>query len=100
MSQLFMINKGVNRPLVFKGLKAQYIWWLGGGVLGCLFIFALLYIVGVSLFICVPLILSIGGVWFVYVYRLSNRYGEYGLIKKMAFKLLPKWIRCNQLFKS
>ncbi|MGQ4827791.1 DUF4133 domain-containing protein, partial [Enterococcus faecalis] len=68
MSQLFMINKGVNRPLVFKGLKAQYIWWLGGGVLGCLFIFALLYIVGVSLFICVPLILSIGGVWFVYVY--------------------------------
>ena len=33
-SSIYGINKGVNRPAEFKGLKAQYIWYLGGGLVG------------------------------------------------------------------
>ena len=32
-SPVYPINKGINRPLEFKGLKAQYIWYLGAGLL-------------------------------------------------------------------
>ena len=44
MSSVYTINKGMNRPIVFKGLKAQYIWYLGGGIvlLFMLFIFLVL----------------------------------------------------------
>ena len=36
--------KGINKPLEFKGLKAQYIWYLGGGLVALLILFAIMYI--------------------------------------------------------
>lgn len=97
MSSVYQINRGVNRPIVFKGLKAQWIWWLGIGLLLLLLLFALLYIIGVSVFVCVAMIFFLGGLLFWYVHTMSHRYGEYGLMKKMAGKSVPRWIRCNRL---
>ncbi len=37
-TSVYRINKGINNPIGFKGLKAQYIWYLGGGLI-CLLIF-------------------------------------------------------------
>lgn len=31
-NSVYQINKGINKPIEFKGLKAQYIWYLGGGL--------------------------------------------------------------------
>ncbi|HMT97439.1 MAG TPA: DUF4133 domain-containing protein, partial [Ferruginibacter sp.] len=31
-NSVYQINKGINRSIEFKGLKAQYIWYLGGGL--------------------------------------------------------------------
>ena len=31
-NSVYKINKGINKPIEFKGLKAQYIWYLGGGL--------------------------------------------------------------------
>ncbi|MBO9684482.1 MAG: DUF4133 domain-containing protein, partial [Flavisolibacter sp.] len=76
----------------FKGFKAQYIWYLGGGLLVLLILFAVLYICGVHPFICLAIVLICGTVLFIYVGRLSNKYGEYGLMKKMAKKGVPKVI--------
>lgn len=95
MSSVYQINKGVGRPIEFRGLKAQYIWWLGGGVLGCLFVFALLYIAGVSLMVCVPFVLGIGGWWFWFVYRVNARYGEHGFMKAIAKKQIPTAVKCR-----
>ncbi len=52
-----------------------------------LILFAVLYICGVHPFICLAIILICGTSLFIYVGRLSNKYGEYGLMKKMAKKI-------------
>jgi len=56
MSSVYQINKGINKPIEFKGLKAQYIWYLGGGLVILLIVFAVLYICGVNPFICLAII--------------------------------------------
>lgn len=93
MSSVYQINKGINKPIEFKGLKAQYIWYLGGGLVVLLILFSVLYICGVNIFSCLLLILCLGTVLFMYVYKLSRTYGEYGLMKKMAKKAVPKVIK-------
>lgn len=92
-NSVYQINKGINKPIEFKGLKAQYIWYLGGGLVALLILFAIFYICGVHVFICLTLIGSLGTALFMYVYKLSRRYGEYGLMKKLANKAVPKVIK-------
>jgi hypothetical protein len=60
-----------------------------------LIIFAIIYICGVNVFICLALIISLATALFMYVYKLSHTYGEYGLMKKMAKKAFPTYIKCN-----
>lgn len=100
MSSVYHINKGVNKPVVFRGLKAQYIWWLAIGLGGLLVLFALLYIAGVPIGVCMAIVLGTGLFLFRYVYRMNHRYGEYGMMKRLAQKATPKWITCDQLFKA
>lgn len=93
MNSVYQINKGVDRPVVFRGLTAQYIWWLGGGILCCLLLFALLYLLSVSMLVCVLLVTVLAVAWICQVYRLSKRYGEDGMMKKMAAGAIPKWVK-------
>ena len=93
MSSVYSINKGINQPIEFKGFQAQYIWWLGGGILALLFLFALLYIVGMNMMVCLVVVFGLGAGLFWYVYRLSKQYGEFGLMKKIAAKYIPKIIK-------
>jgi len=93
MSSIYQINKGINKPIEFKGLKAQYIWYLGGGLVALLILFAIIYICGVNIFLCLALIVSLATALFMYVYKLSRTYGEYGLMKKLAHKAVPKVIK-------
>lgn len=92
-NSIYNINKSINRPVEFKGLKAQYIWYLGGGLVALLIIFAVLYICGVNIFICLALIVILATLLFIYVYKLSREYGQFGLMKKMAKKAVPKVIK-------
>jgi len=92
---VYRINKGINRPIVVKGLKAQYIWWLGGGIVGLLLLFAVLYLVGVSIYICVGIVLALGGALVWVVYRLSNKYGQDGMMKALAKKRVPAVIKAG-----
>ena len=94
-SSVYTINKGINKPIEFHGLKAQYIWYLGGGLLGLLVLFAILYICGVNTFICLFLVLVLGVALFGYVYHLSRKYGQYGMAKKLAKRSLPKCIKIS-----
>ena len=92
-TSVYQINKGINKPIEFKGLKAQYIWYLGGGVAGLLILFAILYFTGLNTFICAGLVLTAGGFWFAYVYKLSHKYGQYGMMKTTAARLIPNCIK-------
>ena len=97
---VYSVNKNINKPIEFKGLKAQYIWYLGGGLLALLILFAVLYICGVSPFVCVGIVIALGGGLFLQVYRLSHQYGEHGMMKKMARKGVPAIVkvRSRRLF--
>jgi len=92
-NSVYKINKGINRPIEFKGLKAQWIWYLGGGILVLMILFAILYIIGVNAYVCIGLILIAGTILFLQIYRASNKYGEYGLMKKIARRNVPKIIK-------
>lgn len=93
MAAIYQINKGVSRPIVFKGLKAQYIAYLAIGLVLLLLSFAILYISGLSLLLVMPLILILGSALFVVTFRLSHRFGEHGLMKYLSKKALPGYIR-------
>jgi hypothetical protein len=88
-TSVYTVNKGINKPIEFKGLKAQYIWYLGGGLLALLILFAVLYICGVNTFVCLGIILISGTVLFLYVFRLSRKYGEHGMMKSLAQRSIP-----------
>ena len=98
-NSVYHINKGINKPVEFKGLKAQYIWYLGGGLVALLILFAIIYIVGVNVFICFAVIVSLSSALFMYVYKLSGTYGEYGLMKKIAKKAIPKVIKSYSIIR-
>jgi hypothetical protein len=95
MSSVYQINKGINKSIEFKGLKAQYIWYLGGGLIILLILFTVMYITGINTFFCLGVILVLGTFLFMYVYRLSNTYGEYGMMKKVAKKRIPKIVKAR-----
>jgi len=93
MASVYQINKGINKPVEFKGLKSQYIWYLGAGILALIILFAAMYITGVSTVICMVVILAAGTGLVMKVYQLSNKYGEHGLMKAIARRSTPKAVR-------
>lgn len=92
-TSIYQINKGINRPIEFKGLKAQYIWYLGGGLLGLLILFAILYIAGINTFICLFLIVGLATALFMQIYKLSRKYGEHGMMKTLAKRSIPREVK-------
>jgi hypothetical protein len=92
-TSVYTINKGINKPVEFRGLKAQYIWYLGGGLIVLLILFAIFYICGVNTFICLAIVLLAGTALFMYVYKLSRKYGEHGMMKALAKKKVPAIIK-------
>lgn len=94
-SQVYKINKGVNQSVEFRGLKAQYIWYLGIGFVVLIILFSVLYFLQIPSLICVMIIGLLGLVFFMRIYRMSQQYGEFGLMKALAKKQLPKHVVCR-----
>jgi hypothetical protein len=95
VSSVYKINKGINKPIEFKGLKAQYIAYLAVGLIALLIVFATLYIIGVNMFACLAVVGFAGTALFMTVYRLSDTYGQYGLVKKLAKRNLPVFLKAT-----
>jgi hypothetical protein len=93
MATVYEINKGINRSIEFKGIKAQYITYLALGVVVLLLLFAILYICHLKLIICLGIVTPTGIGFVMLIQHLSRTYGETGLQKRMAASKLPKAIR-------
>ncbi|WDF81177.1 DUF4133 domain-containing protein [Mucilaginibacter sp. KACC 22773] len=89
----YQINKGINRPIEFKGLKAQYIGYLGGGLVALLVLFAILYLTGMAIYLCILIIAGLGSILFYKVFDLSHQFGEHGLMKRNARRYVPDYLR-------
>ena len=88
-AKIFFINKGINRPIEFRGLKGQYIGYFAACVVGAMTAFGLLYACGISLYTCTPSALGLGGWASARVFRMSKRYGQFGLLKRSARRRMP-----------
>src|ERR1700754_1466532 len=93
MSSVYQINKGINKSIEFKGLRAQYIGYLAGGLVGLLILFAALYLFGVNTYLSLVLILGLGTGLISFVFKLSRKYGQYGLMKRRAKSQVPDYLR-------
>lgn len=101
-NSIYKVNKGINQSIEFKGLKAQYIWYLGGGVILLMILFAAMYIAGLPPLICIGIIGVSGTVLVLKIYRMSRKYGEYGMMKAFAARQLPTAVRwySRRLFRN
>jgi hypothetical protein len=89
----YSINKGINQPIEFKGLKAQYIGYLGGGLVALLVLFAVLYLIGTAVYLCILIIAGLGSLLFQQVFSLSHKYGQHGWMKRNARRYLPTYLK-------
>lgn len=92
-NSIYNINKGINKSIEFRGLRAQYIWYFGGMVFGLMILFAMLYSCGVNTYICLVVIAGGAAYGSVKIFALSHQYGEHGLMKAMAKKQVPKVLK-------
>ncbi|EKB03401.1 MULTISPECIES: DUF4133 domain-containing protein [Myroides] len=88
----YSINKGIGASVEFKGLKAQYLFYFAGGLLGNLILVMVLYMAGVNNIVCLTLGLSSLGYLVYKVFSLNKKYGQYGLMKLQARKYFPRYI--------
>ncbi|SEW16029.1 DUF4133 domain-containing protein [Chitinophaga arvensicola] len=95
MSIVYSINKGINRSIEFKGIKAQYILYLAVGLVGLLVLFAIGYIAGAPIWLCALIVGGLGFFLFSTVSKYSRKYGEHGLLKKTGYRSVPEHIRCH-----
>jgi hypothetical protein len=95
MSSVYHINKGINKSLEFKGLKAQYIWYFGGVVMILFILYTIMYFMGLNSYISMGIVAIAGTGMVLKVYALSNKYGEFGMMKAMAKRMVPKVVKSN-----
>lgn len=95
MASVYDINKGINRSVEFRGIKAQYIIYLAAGLVALLVVFAILYVAGCNIYLSLGIILPAGAGLFMVVSRMSKKYGEHGLLKKAAARRLPASVRSH-----
>lgn len=94
-NSIYTINKGINKSIEFRGLRAQYIWYFAGLVMGLLIVYATLYIIGAGTIICIATTGSAAACGSIKIFSLSRKYGEYGLMKAAARRRIPRVIRSN-----
>ena len=92
-NSIYTINKGINKSIEFKGLRAQYIWYFAGLVMILMIVFALLYIIGAGTVICLVVVGTAGTTGTLKIFGMSRKYGEHGMMKAIAKRRIPKVLK-------
>lgn len=85
------VNKGIGKPVEFRGLKGTYLFLAAGIVICSLILSLVLYgFFGLNTYLATLIVVSsgAGGIW--YCMRLSAKYGVSGLLKLEASRNQPK----------
>ena len=86
------INKGIGRNVEFKGLESQYLFIFCGGLLAVFVVFVILYMAGVSQWVCIGFGVTAATLLVWLTFRLNAKYGTHGLMKAAARKRHPRFI--------
>jgi hypothetical protein len=92
---VYRINKGINKPIEFKGLKAQYIWYMGAVLMVLLIVYIILYVIGINQYVCVGIVFTTGIILSKKIFGMSKKYGQHGLTKMLARKSIPRFLKCR-----
>lgn len=100
----YMINKGIGKSVEFQGLKSQYLFIFAGGLLAMFIIFVVMFMAGVSQWVCIGFGLVAASVLVWLTFSLNARYGEHGLMKVFARRQHPRYLlnrkATKRLFRS
>lgn len=87
------INKGIGKPVEFRGLKGTYLYLSAGIVVSSLVLALILYgLFGLNTYLATLIVVGFGGGGIWYCMRLSAKYGVSGLLKLEATRNQPKSI--------
>jgi hypothetical protein len=92
-NSIYQINKGINKSIELRGLKAQYIWYFGGMVIILMIVFAILYILGAGAIIAIGVIGTGGVLMSMRIFEMSRKYGEHGMMKSLAKRQVPRVLK-------
>jgi predicted lipid-binding transport protein (Tim44 family) len=98
MASVYSINRNVNRPVQFKGLKGQWMYKMAAVLVMLLLTFAILYICGVAAILCVVIVFSAGGFLIHRIYKFNDKYGEHGLMKKNCARQIILKVQSRKIF--
>ena len=90
--ETYSINKGIGRSVEFQGLKSQYLFIFAGGLLALFVLFVILYMAGVSQWICIGFGGTAASILVWQTFSLNRRYGEHGLMKRSALHSHPRYL--------
>ena len=88
----YPVNRGIGKPVEFKGLKSQYLFIFCGGLLAVFVVFIVLFMAGVNQWLCIGFIVSASLLLVWQTFRLNAKYGTHGLMKAAARKRHPRFI--------
>jgi hypothetical protein len=88
----YKVNKGINKPVEFQGLKAQYLVYFFLGLIGVFLAFTILYILGLSLYVCTGFAFAAASGLLHVVFKWNRVYGQHGLMKKSAAARRPNYL--------
>ena len=80
----YPVNRGIGKPVEFKGLKSQYLFIFCGGLLAVFVVFIVLFMAGVNQWICIGFIVSASLLLVWQTFRLNAKYGTHGLMKEIG----------------
>ena len=90
--ETYPINKGIGRSVEFQGLKSQYLFIFTGGLLALFVLFVILYMAGVTQWICIGFGGTSASILVWQTFSLNRKYGEHGLMKRSALHSHPRYL--------
>ena len=96
----YPVNRGIGKPVEFKGLKSQYLFIFAGGLLAVFVVFIVMYMAGTGQWVCIAFGAVSASILVWLTFRLNAKYGEHGLMKMLAEKRHPRYlIRRRKIFR-
>ena len=91
----YSINRGIGKPVEFKGLKSQYLFIFAGGLLSVFVLFVIMYMVGIPQWFCIGFGVVAASILVWQTFAMNAKYGEHGLMKVGAVKSHHKYLLPN-----
>ena len=88
----YKVNKGINKPVEFHGLKAQYLVYFFLGLVGVFLAFTILYLLGLNLYACAAFAFVAAGGLVHFIFKWNRVYGQHGLMKRSAAARRPDYL--------